>query len=352
MKNIKQNLNIHIQKSYVEGVYSDNAQNRKLGRVGMSYNQGINLEGFEEEKDDIEGSSFSPKIVLQRAKKVLKDRPFKLIKDLMEEDSFQGGDIYESNGKFYINANLEVNPERDKDIINLGRRIEEKSPREENSYYKFIRETWSPEQLEKQWLNTFEKQESWGKAKYYSLLSRLQMENEIRDNILEGEKRDLWWKKYNAGEVDSNSEYSDISDTEVERYIKVHGRKITKDQLAYNSRHKYLIDALKNYGIDFYVNRNKIDEFKDEFKAYIINCPRNEFYQVVKNSCTNEDSSFMEDMIRLRFGFKYNKMIAGQGWNEIKNDKGKVDIAKRDITSIKFLSDKSKKVWFNDEFFK
>lgn len=330
MKALKSSLNIHINKSYVEGVYSDNAHNRKLGRVGMSYSSGINLEGFETEKDNGDTFVTNPKIVLKRAKQLLSEKAFSLIKKIMENDSFKEGDIYEYQGIIYINSNLEVNPEDGKEIMNLGLRVEDKVPKEENSYYKFVRDTWSPEQLEKKWLSTFEQQESWGMAKYYSLLSRLQMENEIRDNILEGEKRDLWWKKYNSGEVDLNSDYSDISDTEVERYIRVHGRKVTKDQLAYNSRHKSLIDALKNYGIDFYVDRNKIDKFKDEFKSYIINCPRNEFYQVVKNSCTNEDSSFMEDMIRLRFGFKYNKMIVGQGWNEIKDDKGKINIAKRD----------------------
>ena len=48
MKNsLRQGLGLHIQKSYVEGIYSDNSQNRKLGRVGMSYGHllviGINI---------------------------------------------------------------------------------------------------------------------------------------------------------------------------------------------------------------------------------------------------------------------------------------------------------------------
>lgn len=149
MKTLKSSLNIHINKSYVEGVYSDNAHNRKLGRVGISYSSGINLEGFEIEKDNGDIFVTNPKVVLKRAKQLLSEKAFSLIKKIMENDSFKEGDIYEYQGIIYINSNLEVNPEDGKEIMNLGLRVEDKVPKEENSYYKFVRDTWSPEQLEK-----------------------------------------------------------------------------------------------------------------------------------------------------------------------------------------------------------
>ena len=184
MKNLRQGLGLHIQKSYVEGVYSDNSQNRKLGRVGMSYGQKLNLSGFEEELDNEVDFTDNPKLVLKRAKKFLSDRSFKLVKDLLEGDDFKKGDIYEYKGKIYINTYIEINPERDKDIICLGER-KEIVPKEENNYYKFIREFYSPSKLEEKWLTTFEKEESWGKAKYYSMLSRLKIEGDIRQSVIE-----------------------------------------------------------------------------------------------------------------------------------------------------------------------
>ena len=61
MKNsLRQGLGLHIQKSYVEGVYSDNSQNKKLGRVGMSYGHSLNLEGFEDVEDSEEGYASNP----------------------------------------------------------------------------------------------------------------------------------------------------------------------------------------------------------------------------------------------------------------------------------------------------
>ena len=65
----------------------------------------------------------------------------------MERDGFRQGDIYINDGKVVFGTTIEVNPERDKDIINLGYRAEGPE-KEENDYYKFIRETWSPKQLE------------------------------------------------------------------------------------------------------------------------------------------------------------------------------------------------------------
>lgn len=103
MKNsLRQGLGLHIQKSYVEGIYSDNSQNRKLGRVGMSYGQKLNLIGFEEEPDNGDTFTTNPKLVLKRAKGFLNDRSFKLVKDLLERDDFEEGDIYEYKGKIYI----------------------------------------------------------------------------------------------------------------------------------------------------------------------------------------------------------------------------------------------------------
>ena len=328
MNNLRKGLGFHIQKSFTEGVYTDNSQNRKLGRVGMSYGQKLNLNGFEEEPDSRDTFITNPKLILKRAKEFLSDRSFKLVKDLLERDNFREEDISLYNRKIYINTYTEVNPERDKDIINLGER-KETAPKKENDYYKFIRETWSPTELDKKWLTTFEKEESWGKAKYYSMLSRLKIEGDTRQSIIDSEKSELWWKKYNAGEVDYNSSSSDISDEEVESYIKIHGRKITKDQLAESSKHFALYKALESYGVDFEdTDKDNIDKFKSTFKEYLINCPKNDFYQVVKNC--SEDVSYMENLVRLRFAFKYNKMIAGEGWRDIKNDKNKTDISKRD----------------------
>lgn len=324
--NLKQGLGLHIQKSYVEGVYSDNSQNRKLGRVGMSYGHSLNLEGFEDVEEG-EGPASNPKVILKRAKRILSDRAFKLVKDLMKRKEFHQSDIYSNNGKIEFETTIEVNPERDKDIINLGERTET-APGKESDYYKFIRDTWSPEQLDKKWLSTFEQEESWGKAKYYSMLVRLKMEQEQRQWLLDSAKDELWRKLYKEGKVDENSDSSSITDYEAEKYIKVHGRKIEKDQLTYNSKHKAFIDALMDSGIDFYqTERDDMDKFKEQFKQYIVETPRNEFYQMVKGC--SEDPSYIDSLIRLRFAFKYNKMIAGQGWDNITKD-GKIDVAKRD----------------------
>jgi hypothetical protein len=358
MKNsLRQGLGLHIQKSYVEGVYSDNSQNRKLGRVGMSYGHSLNLEGFEDVEDsgegyasnpfedvedsgegyasnpfeDVEdsgeGYASNPKQVLKRANKLLSDRAFKLVKDLIGREEFHQNDIYVDGDKVGFNTTIEVNPERDKDIINLGERVES-TPLKEGDYYKFIRDTWSPEQLDKKWLSTFEQEESWGKGKYYSMLVCLKMEQEQRQWLLDSAKDELWRKLYKEGKVDENSDYSSITDYEAEKYIKVHGRKIEKDQLAYNSKHKAFIDALMDWGVDFYqTERDNMDEQKSLFKDYIINCPRNDFYQMVKGC--SEDPSYINSLIRLRFALKYNKMIAGQGWDDLSNN-GKIDIKKRD----------------------
>ena len=138
MKNsLRQGLGLHIQKSYVEGVYSDNSQNRKLGRVGMSYGQKLNLIGFEKELDNGDTYTSKPRLVLKRAKQLLTDRQFQLVKDMMESDSFSEGDIYEYGGKIYFNTITEVNPERDKDIINLGKEDEKLAPEKEQKYYKY-----------------------------------------------------------------------------------------------------------------------------------------------------------------------------------------------------------------------
>lgn len=328
MKNsLRQGLGLHIQKSYVEGIYSDNSQNRKLGRVGMSYGHSLNLEGFEDVEDSGEGYANNPKQVLKRASKLLSDRAFKLVKDLIGREEFHQNDIYVYGDQVFFDTIIEVNPERDKDIINLGERIESTPPKEED-YYKFIRDTWSPEQLDKKWLSTFEQEKSWGKAKYYSMLVRLKMEQEQRQWLLDSAKRDLWWKLYTEKKVDENSDYSSISDYEAEKYIKVHGRKIEKDQLAYSSKHKAFIDALMDWGVDFYqTERDNMDEQKSLFKDYIINCPRNDFYQMVKG-CSG-DPFYINDLLKLRFAFKYNKMLAGQGWDDIRNKDGKIDIIKR-----------------------
>ena len=325
MKNsLRQGLGLHIQKSYVEGVYSDNSQNRKLGRVGMSYGQKLNLIGFEKELDNGDTYTSKPRLVLKRAKQLLTDRQFQLVKDMMESDSFSEGDIYEYGGKIYFNTITEVNPERDKDIINLGERGESTPLKE----YKFIRDTWNPKQLDKKWLSTFEQEESWGKAKYYSMLVRLKMEQEQRQWLLDSAKDELWRKLYKEGKVDKNFDSSSITDYEAEKYIKIHGRKIKKDQLAYNSKHKVFIDALMDWGVDFYqTERDNMDKQKSLFKDYIINCPRNDFYQMVKGC--SEDPSYINSLIRLRFALKYNKMIAGQGWDDLSNN-GKIDIKKRD----------------------
>ena len=290
MDNLRKGLGIHIQKSYTEGIYTDNSQNRKLGRVGMSYGQKLNLSGFEEEPDNEDTYTSKPRLVLKRAKQLLTDRQFQLIKDIMESDSFSEGDVYEYGGKIYFNTITEVNPERDKDIINLGKR-EESIPEKEQEYYKFIRETWSPQQLENKWLTTFEKEESWGKAKYYSKLAFLKMEKEHRDWLIEEAKRDLWWKLYKEGKVTEDSNYNSISNEEAERYIKIHGRKIDKDNLFYNSKHKSFIESLEKYGIDFSMDKNEIDEQKEKFKKYFIDCPKNEFYQAVKGC--SDDPSFL-----------------------------------------------------------
>ena len=331
MDNLRKGLGIHIQKSYTEGIYTDNSQNRKLGRVGMSYGQKLNLSGFEEEPDNEDTYTSKPRLVLKRAKQLLTDRQFQLIKDIMESDSFSEGDVYEYGGKIYFNTITEVNPERDKDIINLGKR-EESIPEKEQEYYKFIRETWSPQQLENKWLTTFEKEESWGKAKYYSKLAFLKMEKEHRDWLIEEAKRDLWWKLYKEGKVTEDSNYNSISNEEAERYIKIHGRKIDKDNLFYNSKHKSFIESLEKYGIDFSMDKNEIDEQKEKFKKYFIDCPKNEFYQAVKGC--SDDPSYIDDLIRLRFAFKYNKMIAGQGWDDLlefdKKGHVKINITKRD----------------------
>lgn len=328
MKNsLRQGLGLHIQKSYVEGVYSDNSQNRKLGRVGMSYGHSLNLEGFEDVEDSGEGYASNPKQVLKRASKLLSDRAFKLVKDLIGREEFHQNDIYVAGDKVGFSTTIEVNPERDKDIINLGERIESTPPKE-GDYYKFIRDTWSPEQLDKKWLSTFEQEESWGKAKYYSMLVRLKMEQEQRQWLLDYAKDELWRKLYKEGKVDENSDSSSITDYEAEKYIKVHGRKIEKDQLAYNSEHKAFIYALMDWGVDFYqTERDNMDEQKSLFKDYIINCPRNDFYQMVKGC--SKDPSYINSLIRLRFALKYNKMIAGQGWDDLSNN-GKIDIKKRD----------------------
>lgn len=331
MDNLRKGLGIHIQKSYTEGIYTDNSQNRKLGRVGMSYGQKLNLSGFEEEPDNEDTYTSKPKLVLKRAKQLLTDRQFQLVKDIMESDSFSEGDIYEYGGKICFNTITEVNPERDKDIINLGKR-EESTPGEEQKYYKFIRETWSPQQLENKWLTTFKKEESWGKAKYYSKLAFLKMEKEQRDWLIEEAKRDLWWKLYEEGKVTDDSDYNSISNEEAERYIKIHGKKIDKDNLFYNSKHKSFIESLEKYGIDFSMDKNKIDGQKEKFKKYFIDCPKNEFYQAVKGC--SDDPSYIDDLIRLRFAFKYNKMIAGQGWDDLlefdKKGHVKINITKRD----------------------
>ena len=326
--NLRRGLGLHIQKSYIEGIYSDNSQNRKLGRVGMSYGHRLNLSGFEEEKDDEGVLTTNPKIVLKRAKFFLSERSFQFLKDIMEGENFEEGDVYEYKGKIYFDKRVEVSPERDKDIVNLG--IRERDPsQKENSYYKFIRETWSPQQLEKIWLNTFEKEEVWGKSKNYSMLARLQKKNEFQKFLLEEGKRSLWWKRYDEGKVSGDSDYSIISDNEAEKYIRVHGRKTEKDQLKHYSLYVPLINSLKKYGIDIEnIDKEEIDNFNRKFKEYIINCPRNEFYQVVKGCA--EDSFYMEKLIKLRFAFKYNKMIAGEGWKDIKDENEKVDIVKRD----------------------
>lgn len=327
--NLRQGLGFHIQKSYIEGVYSDNSQNRKLGRVGMSYGHSLNLEGFEDVEDDGNGYTKNPKTILKRAKESLPERAFQLIKNLMEREEFHQGDIYMDGKRVYFDTTVEVNPERDKDIINLGERKETEFPPKEQEYYKFIRETWSPEQLDKKWLNTFEKEESWGKAKYYSMLVRLKMEQEQRQWSLDSAKSELWWKLYKEGKVDTNSDSSSIPDYEAEKYIKIHGRKVEKDQLAYNSKHKVFIDALMDWGVDFYqTERDNMDEQKSLFKDYIINCPRNDFYKMVKGC--SEDPYYINDLLKLRFAFKYNKMLAGQGWDDIRNKDGKIDIKKRD----------------------
>lgn len=51
IKNIQKEAFLsNLEKSYSEGVYVDNAQNRKLGRVGMSYKQYRELEMDQEEE--------------------------------------------------------------------------------------------------------------------------------------------------------------------------------------------------------------------------------------------------------------------------------------------------------------
>lgn len=317
-----------IEKSYTEGVYSNSPINRKLGRVGMSYGHSLNLEGFKDVEDSGEGYVSNPKQVLKRASKLLSDRAFKLVKDLMEREGFHQGDIYANDGKISFNTIIEVSPEKDKDIINLGEK-KETQPQKEQDYYKFIRETWSPEQLEEKWLNTFEKEESWGKVKYYSMLVRLKIEQEQRQWALYSAKHDLWGKLYDEGKVSGDSDSSDISDYEAEKYIKIHGEKYEKDNLAYNSKHKAFIDALMDYGIDFYqTERDNMDKFKEQFKEYFITCPRNDFYQMVKGCSV--DPPYMNNLLELRFAFKYNKMLAGRGWDDILTKDGKIDIKKRD----------------------
>lgn len=161
------------------------------------------------------------------------------------------------------------------------------------------------------------------------MLVRLKMEQEQRQWSLNSAKRELWWKLYKEGKVDINSDSSSISDYEAGKYIKIHGRKIEKDQLAYNSKHKVFIDALMDWGVDFYqTERDNMDEQKSLFKDYIINCPRNDFYKMVKGC--SEDPYYINDLLKLRFAFKYNKMLAGQGWGDIRAKDNKIDITKRD----------------------
>ena len=117
----------------------------------------------------------------------------------------------------------------------------------------------------------------------------------------------MWWKRRRNGEVDpETSNYEDISDAEAERYIKVHGRKFEKDNLAYNSKHKAFIDALEKFGIDFDGNFEKEDmdnlKKKGNLKS-IITCPRNDFYQMVKGkgcSTTLLIYSFLDFVLLLK----------------------------------------------------
>lgn len=112
MNSLRQGLGLHIQKSYVEGVYSDNSQNRKLGRVGMSYGHSLNLEGFKDVEDSGEGYASNPKQVLKRANKLLSDRAFKLVKDLIGREEFHQNDIYVYGDKVGFSTTIEVTRER------------------------------------------------------------------------------------------------------------------------------------------------------------------------------------------------------------------------------------------------
>lgn len=330
IKNLNQGLKFHILKSYIEGVYADTPQNKKLGRVGMSYSSnGSNIDLNKENNKNIVITT--PDIILEEAKNFLSNNSFNFLKNLLESKDFQEGDISLYNNKICFWSNIEINPEKNKDIINLG--IDKESfPKEENAYYKFIRDTWSPKELEKKWLNTYEKEENWGIAKHYSKLSQLKIYYDIKKSIINGAKVDLWYEKLKKDILPPHSSYSnidnDISDDEAERYVKIHGRKITKDQLADASKFDSLIKVLESNGIDFEDSSlEEMDKFKENFRNYILNSPRNEFYQVVKNI---KSFSSIEDMIKLRFAFKYNKMLAGNGWSNILDKKGKIDVNKRE----------------------
>ena len=58
-----------------------------------------------------------------------------------------------------------------------------------------------------------------------------------------------------------------------------------------------------------------MDKFKEKFKQYIIKLSSKWFLSNGKRVFW--DPSYIDSLIRLRFAFKYNKMIAGQGWDDL-----------------------------------
>lgn len=306
----------NIQKA--EGYYVDNYKNRKLGRVGMSYGR-ADIENFEEEEDTETDYTYTPKLILKKMSDKLSNSGMSLLKEFFTNDGFNKGDIEWNSDKVYLNTFCEVNPETDKNKINLGERIETKE-KELNSYYKFCEERYNKEELDKIIFTNCEIPGKIYTQKNISLLNRLKEEKEGRRRALNSAKENLYYEKYYPKEThlsydERKQRIGELSDEEADQYL---AKRTTKDGKQFYSFYKQqykknekIISWLSSHGVD--LEEYDVDQFNDKLKNLITNSPRREFYDVIKQGLAN-DSYEAKLMLRARFMYRYNKILTGSAW--------------------------------------
>lgn len=266
--------NIKIGSPIVKGFYVDNPQNRKLGRVGQPYD--ISTES-KKEKLDIDLISDS---VVDIAKKLkLSSSMINFIEENQDKLFFDDRD---NKFHYYDDINLDIT-ERNKELFNLGERIESKD--KESHYLLFNKKDLAQQKIE---LFGDNQKDKYG-------ISNIGFLNWLNVGI---NSKQL----YESSKIYKKEE---LKDWEIQR--------IQEDKMLSIDNYYSLVKTLENLRIVPNPKTNRYEwneDFVKNFEDFVVNSPRTDFYKMMKF----KSPYIFVPLLKYRFLKKYNKDLIGSGW--------------------------------------